>query len=76
MNELFNDIKVEQLSYLIERDKVNESNYLLLKYIFDIVISDYNQSNSKTEILEILQIAFYSLRKNENEFIYEYINYI
>ena len=76
MNELFNDIKVEQLSYLIERDKVNETNYQLLKYIFDIVISDYNQSNSKTEILEILQIAFYSFRKNENEFIYEYINYI
>lgn len=76
MNELLNDIKVKQLSYLIEKDKVNESNYLLLKYIFDIVIWDYNKSNSKTEILEILQIAFSSFKKNENEFIYKYINCI
>ncbi len=76
MKELFNDIKAKQLSYLIERDQVNETDYQLLKYIFDILISDYNQSNSKAEILEILQIAFYSFKKNENEFIYEYINYI
>ena len=76
MNKILNDIKVKQLSYLIERDKVNETNYQLLKYIFDIVIWDYNQSNLKTEILEILQIAFFSIKKNENEFIYKYINCI
>ena len=47
-----------------------------MKYIFDIVIWDCNQSNLKTEILEILQIAFSSFKKNENEFIYKYINCI
>ena len=76
MNKLLNDIKANQLSYLIERDKVNETNYQLMKYIFDIVIWDYNQSNLKEEILEILQIAFFSIKKNENEFIYKYINCI
>ena len=69
MNEQIKYLKTEQLSWIIENHQTKK-NFYLLKYVFDLLMSENSQSkNIKKKLEESFEYA-----KNNNDFIYNYIN--
>ena len=71
MNEQINNLKTEQLSWIIQNHQTKK-NFYLLKYVFDLLMSDNSQSkNIKKKLEDSFEYA-----KNNNDFIYNYIDYL
>jgi len=78
MNNKINDLKLEQLDWIIQSNtslgSVKNSNYYLLEYLFNSLIEKNYQDAELKEIIKSLEESFDYAKKDEITFIHDYID--
>ena len=78
MNDIINNLKLEQLDWIIQSNTLLESvknyNYYLLEYLFNSLIIENYQEEKLEIIIKELEKSFEFAKKNSDNFINNYIN--
>ena len=78
MNNKINNLKLEQLDWIIQSntllESVKNSNYCLLEYLFNSLIEKNYQDEELKEIIKSLEESFDYAKKDEITFINNYID--